>query len=236
MHIITHCTKSFEAVIRTVASSWTSHYANSIFVYTDSRLNLDDRITQFKIGQPSDEREVNQFRKILSIEHHLKTHEREFTFLDADCLIMSKFDEVFEHDFTIGVTRFADQHSYPCLNSGVLFFKPKTSTDQLIQEWKGLAKQPCENTKMAVQESLHATCSSGKYDVKNFPKEIYNAFVPYPTPFSREVDELQWIQLAQQEPKPKIVHFLGLSRNRFKNISSLLEHYPRCGVKTPTFL
>lgn len=226
MQLITYCSKNFEDVLATMIPSWISHYGHNIYIYTDCHLNLPNTVNQFIITEENNDRRTNLFRKIIAIDHHLMVCQQHFSFIDADCLVLSRFDEVFEHDFELGVTRF--EPTSKMLSSGVLFFKPNQSLYELVTRWKQQTRELWKNSEIETcqQITLHKICLNKIFRVMNFPKDVYNAFIPFKNPFSIEKDEMQWKELAKQTPK--IVHFQGAERaekSRFRDIPSLINHF-----------
>ena len=95
-------------------------------------------------------------------------------YMDADAFPISKFEEIKNYDFDIGVTVRNKNENFKELgriNAGVIFFRNTKNTHKFLEEWSDLTKK-IENDQVA----LNSIISSNKYKVVEFPTNIYNYY------------------------------------------------------------
>lgn len=115
------------------------------------------------------------------------------TYMDSDAFPIARFDEVFDHDFDLGVTIRPEEGSIlGKINAGVIFVKP--SAINLIDEWIELT-EILGNDQLA----LNKIYQSKKYNIKEFPTSIYNYYY-FPDVPNKDV---------------KIVHFKTSNKRAF---------------------
>lgn len=199
--------------------SWLKYYqSEQVHIYTDEKSNFYENVNQTSLFSKSNDWKINCKRKMKCIKHHIDNTDHEnFVYIDTDCYILNPIDDAFLKSYTIGVTRFEDQDK--SLSSGVIFFQRDDSLKILIEQWDK-EMNALSNLHLAEQQSLHNICVRNLEKIHNL-SPIYNNFVKYETPFNQDEDELKWIELASKDPK--VLHFYGITRNRFININKLIN-------------
>lgn len=215
MEIVTYCSKNYEKVLEKMLPSWLA-LGSRVVVYTDSGLELN--VEQIRIGPQESGWRANTIRKIEAIGKHAEA-DVDFTFLDSDCFVGERFEEVFNEDFSFGIT--GDEFS---INSGVIFIKRSKENRKLISEW--LSRAAADGHSHSEQNSLSELYKERRFSIKMFPKSKYNCYVGFKTPFCEESDAKDWLRLVRS--KPKIIHFQGAGHfPRFRNLQSLMRIYQR---------
>lgn len=157
-------------------------------------------------------------------------------FLDADAFLINKIDEVFTHDFDIGVTlrrlkelRFIDKEGQcMVLNSGVMFFNSDTSKLELfIKMWN----QEIEKTRDYLIEQTALT-----HLIQKTRKDVYNGY--YKTGILNadkkiikiivlpcEIYNYNWIEEGIDLEEVKVLHFKGgrHTEDKFHELVNKLE-------------
>lgn len=213
MEIITYCSKNYEILLKQLLGSW-KHFCDDIVIYTDSILEINAK--QIKISEKEEDWRCNTMKKIEAIRAHAERG-CEFTFLDADCFVGADFSEIFEEEFSVGVT---GENS--TINSGVIFFKNPKKNRAFFDDW--VSKSKINNGLHSEQNSLKDIYETKKFSMMMFPKSKYNAYVGFKTPFCEEWDRKEWVRLIKS--RPKIIHFQGAGHfRRFRNLQKLIDIY-----------
>lgn len=123
-------------------------------------------------------------------------------YMDADAFPVSRFDEVEEIDFDIGVTVRDKTEEYGRLgriNAGVMFFRNTAGMHEFVEQWRQATTELGND-----QVALNQIIDTGRYKVAEFPTRIYNYYY-FP---------------KKPGPEVKIYHFKSLPE-----IRSEFPHY-----------
>lgn len=209
MKIITFCSKNYENVLRLMISSWLKHYAAT--VYTDEKLDID--VNQVNISEGIKDWRDGTIHKIKAIKAQIESSKEDFAFLDSDCFVNDRFDEVFKENFNIGVTG-------DVINAGVLFFKFAPRLNSLIDEWMDSSTK--SEGILSEQHSLQKMHQKYRFTV--FPQSKYNCYIGFREPFCKHKEKIKWIELIKN--KPKIIHFQGAGHfDRFDDLPKMIDIY-----------
>jgi len=214
-HIVAYCSENYFDAFDFVIKSWVDSSAEHIVVYTDTQKIVfpHPKVTLLPMYAKTDDWLTNVERKILSIDDFLKRFPdvKQLVFMDIDCYIARPFDEIFDEDFDIAVTRLTEKtpHAANTASAAPWFGKVGPGLHQFIKEWKVLAarykmqKKGVRKHKVSfVQYSYtdllrRAYESGGPYKVLPKPKNIYNA---------EDQNNDRWIETIKKY-KSKILHF-----------------------------
>ena len=137
------------------------------------------------------------------------TQEEYLLWIDSDCTIEEKIDEIFTSDYDVGVTRRDEAEVYRYrnnpkvgeINSGVIFFRRSVRLDSFLEQWEGRAR--FHNLE---QQALNELVANGLPGVrfKKFPCRVYNNFY-----FD-----------SQNTERVKVIHYKGGRQVRLRNILS----------------
>lgn len=127
--------------------------------------------------------------------------------IDADALIVQRFDEIADTDFDIGVTvrqPKARENSLP-INAGIVFLRKTSETLKFVDKWVELCEsgvsdqQELNKLAQITTQDMHTTVIRDKTKIHAFPCRIYNNFY-----FSKK-----------SVPHAKIKHYKSKLRNLF---------------------
>jgi hypothetical protein len=206
MTILSFATKSYLQAYERMIPSWLDK-AEEIVVYTDGHQFPEyPNVRQIPLaGLGKDNREDAFADKILIIDEYFKDNPAEnVAYLDMDCFVFEKFDEVFEHDFDIAGTKWDVLVGGKMrFNAGVIFFKKGEGVRVFIEDWKRKSLElKSKNTYLyeqtALEELLNDSHTGQKlYKMKPLPQNIYN---------NRGDDNRRW-KAHLSKTKAKIIHF-----------------------------
>lgn len=95
-------------------------------------------------------------------------------YMDSDAYPVSRFDEICDEEFDIGVTVRRNGEKYGNLgriNAGVIFFRNTKKAHEFICRWSEKTKT-IKNDQIALNDEI----STGRYKVHEFPTDIYNYY------------------------------------------------------------
>jgi hypothetical protein len=135
--------------------------------------------------------------KIEVIQRSILDGFMELAWLDSDCVLKHRIDEVWEDEYDIGVTPRPDweYEQYPNsgrINSGVLFLKGNKYLWEFLLGWKTLAHQ-INSEQMALNRLLESEIVQ-ELKIKEFPSLVYNSY--------------------HSTSQAKIVHYKGMYRKQ----------------------
>lgn len=230
-HIVSYCSENYADAFDFVIKSWIESSADHIVVYTDTQEIRfpHPKVTLIPIFQKTDNWLVNVERKILSIDDFLKRFPdvKQLVFMDIDCYIARPFDEIFDGDFDIAVTRLTEKtpHAANTASAAPWFGKVGPGLKRFVEDWKVLAAR-YKKAKKGVRvhkvsfvqysytDLLRRAYESGKpYKVLPKPKNIYNC---------EDQNNERWLETIRT-CKSKIIHFKSRKFRKVKLVKKVFK-------------
>lgn len=218
--IITVCTYNYRRGLEFTLESWLKcSTIGHIFLLTDTLTLSNPKITCLKVLPESDDWVRNVGYKPLALLRYLESflNSPRYAFLDADVLIVDSFDEIWDRDFDVAVTRLYDSlvtrpvyaPQYPAsVSAGALFFKRGPRATEFIERWSVLQEHYLKEGRLrecgwcydqlALQElCVNDVLGENKFRILDIDNTVFN---------SEHHLEASWITSIILK-QPKMLHF-----------------------------
>jgi hypothetical protein len=221
--IITYCSESYIDAFDVHITSWLNNTcAKHIYIYTDtdeSKFKIKNkRIIIKPFYEKNDDWIDNVGRKIECVIDYLKSSKSKYVaFIEMDCYIVSEFDEVFNDNVDISVTRLfsTKRYTHGTVTCGLWFAQTSPPVLDFMTQWHdtstkykdhkiGIVPELIAYDQLSFTDLIRPAYVNGTLRVNALDENIYNC------EHSKEDDLIEQLKIQI----PKIIHFKG---RRFRN-------------------